>query len=367
MMQSGNRAFSVCAIFLAGGLFFSPGLRAQASGASSAGSGQPQTQAASAGGSETDQLRQQLADQQKQIQALQLALQKQQELLEKLAPKAGAATGNPASPAGRAVPPRTGAASTTLGSSLPESAFSPQHRDRAALDANASPPAIVSDATSASYDSSRQMNPAVPNSPIAPIRLRIGRATLTPLGFVDATEFWRSKNLGSGIGAAFGSLPFSNTTAGRLTENRLSIQNSRIGLMMDSQSGASKVRGYLETDFLGAQPANAFVTSNSDSLRVRLYWVDIQRGKFEFLGGQSWSLLTPGRIGISPMPSDLFYTQDFDTNYQVGLTWARQLQFRFTYHATPNVTAALSLENAEQYTGGAVTFPTSFSTSQVNT
>ena len=65
------------------------------------------------------------------------------------------------------------------------------------------------------------------------------------------------------------------------------------------------VIGYWESDFLGNNPANVSVTSgNSNTFRMRLYWVDIRRNKWEILGGQSWSLLTPGRNGISPFPSD---------------------------------------------------------------
>ncbi|MGH7866748.1 MAG: hypothetical protein ACREP9_03710, partial [Candidatus Dormibacteraceae bacterium] len=192
-------------------------------------------------------------------------------------------------------------------------------------------------------------------------------AEFTPVGFMDATAFFRSTNLGSGIGTSFGSLPFSNTPQGRLTETRLTIQNSRIGMMVDSTVGDSKLRGYWESDFLGAQPSNAFVTSNSDSFRMRLFWLDLTHGKFEFLAGQSWSMLTPNRVGISPMPSDLFYSQDMDTNYQVGLTWSRQLQFRFLYHPSKDVTMGLSLENPDQYVGSAVVLPANFTSSQVDT
>ncbi|MGH9404645.1 MAG: hypothetical protein ACRD3D_02280, partial [Terriglobia bacterium] len=213
----------------------------------------------------------------------------------------------------------------------------------------------------------KKQDPGSAGSELPAISLNIGHATLTPFGFVDATAFFRTRNLGSGIGAAFGSLPFSNSDQGRLSEVRFSAQNSRFGLQYDSEFDRNRVRGYMETDFLGVQPGNAFVTSNSDSLRLRLYWVDLTRGRFEFLAGQSWSLLTPSRNGISPEPSQLFYTQDMDTNYQVGLTWARQLQFRFVYHATPHVAAALSLENPEQYAGSALTFPAGFDANQVST
>jgi hypothetical protein len=119
-----------------------------------------------------------------------------------------------------------------------------------------------------SLSGQQQLNPAIPNAPEVPISLKIGSAVLTPVGFVDATEFFRSENLGSGIGGSFGSIPFSNTVAGQLTENRFTIQNSRIGMQLDDQFGANKVRGYLETDFLGAQPTNAFVTSNRPEAHI---------------------------------------------------------------------------------------------------
>ncbi len=84
--------------------------------------------------------------------------------------------------------------------------------------------------------------------------------------------------------------------------------------------GKQLLNGYLETDFLGNAPGGLNVTSHSSTMRLRLYWAQIVRDKWEFLGGQSWSMLTPNRVGISPVPSDLFYTQNVDTNYQAGLT-----------------------------------------------
>jgi hypothetical protein len=191
----------------------------------------------------------------------------------------------------------------------------------------------------------------------SPLTIRLGDADFTVGGFMDFTSFFRSTNLGSGIGTSFGSAPFSNTMAGHLTESRFSTQNSRVSLKAESQVGANKVTGYLETDFLGFQPANGFVTSNSNSLRMRLYWVRLERGKFDVLAGQSWSLLTPGRIGISPNPSDIFFSQDMDTNYQVGLTWSRQAQIRVVYHPSKVWALGVSLENPQQFVTSAVTLP----------
>jgi len=58
----------------------------------------------------------------------------------------------------------------------------------------------------------------------------------------------------------------------------------------------------------------------------------VQYGKWEVLAGQEWSLLTPNRVGLSPLTPDVFVTLDEDPNFQVGLTWARQAQVRVVYH-----------------------------------
>lgn len=75
------------------------------------------------------------------------------------------------------------------------------------------------------------------------------------------------------------------------------------------------------------------------------------------LAGQSWSLLTPNRTGISPLSPDIFYTVNLDTNYNVGLTWGRSSQLRFTYNPTQSWTIASSIENPQQYIGKLVLLP----------
>jgi hypothetical protein len=252
---------------------------------------------------EIDRLRAEISRQQKQIDELRTTLSAQQALLEKLAAKPAAAQVSP-------------------GSAL---AQAPAEKEKA-----------------------------------SPLSFRIGNADFTPGGFMDITHIFRSTDAGSGIGTSFGSIPLENTAAGKLTESRFSAQNSRVSLNVTSAWGGQRVTGYLEADFLGALPANAHVTSNSNSMRMRLYWVRLERGKWDILGGQSWSLLTPNRKGLSPVPSDLFYSQDMDTNYQVGLTWTRAPQFRVAYHVNKNWTAGFALENPEQYVGGAVVVPSAF-------
>ncbi|MGH9733974.1 MAG: hypothetical protein ACRD8A_05230 [Candidatus Acidiferrales bacterium] len=135
---------------------------------------------------------------------------------------------------------------------------------------------------------------------------------------------------------------------------------------MDANPGNFKLRGYLEADFLGNAATNVFVGSHSDTLRMRLYWVDVHKGKVEVLAGQSWSMMTPNRVGISPMPGDIFYSQDMDTNYQVGLVWLRTPGIRLVIHPNDHVAWGFALEDPEQFTGGLVTFPADFNAGQVD-
>ena len=204
------------------------------------------------------------------------------------------------------------------------------------------------------------------NASSSPLSFRIGIADFTPFGFMDFTGVYRNEATGSSIGSSFGSVPYSNGSTGQLSETKFSAQNSRVGLRVDSMVKDTKVLGYLETDFLGNAPTNLFVTSNSDTLRMRVYFVDLKNGPWELLAGQDWSMLTPHRVGLSPIPSDIFYSNDMDTNYQSGLTWARQPQVRLVYHASDELAIGLSVENPDQYVGSAVVLPSAFTATEVD-
>ena len=207
---------------------------------------------------------------------------------------------------------------------------------------------------------------ASPQPGPSPLSFKIGSAQFTPGGFLDMAAYYRSKNLGSGLATSFGSVPFNNVLPqGRLSETHFSAQYSRLSLKVDADLSASTaITGYVEADFLGFQPPNAYQTSNSDSLRLRVYWADVKHGKWEFLGGQEWSLLQPNRVGLSPNTADIFYTLNEDPNFQVGLIWVRQPQFRLTYHATKSWAIGASLENPEQFAPASVVFPSATFTSQ---
>jgi hypothetical protein len=194
-----------------------------------------------------------------------------------------------------------------------------------------------------------------PSTESAPLQLKIGDATIIPVAFMDMTNTFRSTNAGTSLQTNFGSIPYNNALAGHLTEDKWSAQNSRIGFRVDTKVKNTNVLGYYEGDFVGGFGQNGFntqVSSNSMLYRIRLYWVDVRSAKLEFLAGQSWSMITPNRRQISPLPGDLFYSQVVDVNYMNGLTWGRIPGVRFLYHPNERVTWGISLENSAQYFGG---------------
>jgi uncharacterized coiled-coil protein SlyX len=186
-----------------------------------------------------------------------------------------------------------------------------------------------------------------------PTYLRIGNTCVIPIGFMDMTGVWRSKDVGSSIGTTFANIPYNNVAAGRLSEYHMSPQNSRLGFRVDGDWKGTHFIGYNEFDFNGTSGGNNLTTTNGSFVpRIRLFWVDVRKGGVEFLAGQSWSLLTPNRKGLSALPGDLFYGQEIDLNYLTGLTWTRQPGMRVIFHPSDKIAFGLSVENPDAYIGG---------------
>jgi len=195
----------------------------------------------------------------------------------------------------------------------------------------------------------------------SPLSFRIGGTEFTPGGFVDFETVFRTTNTGSNIATGFGAIPFNNTIQGHLTELRMTGQYSRYNLKVAGKYGENNVTGYLEGDFNGNDAANVFVTANGHTNRLRVYWVDLKRGKWEFLGGSSWGMITPNRTGLSPMPADLALGYGEDANVHVGIPYTRAGTFRAVYHPNDKFQIGLSVENPEQFVGaGEVIFPFAF-------
>jgi len=310
-----------------------------------------QTVSGDATSADVQALKKQLADQQKQIEMLRLALEDQKKALERMSTTSVPA---PASPGGTdfSLP------SKTLGQVASATPVIPS--------APAVPVAIPTSVLNAAQPAGAPANPceAPLDTANVPPYLRLGSVCIVPVGFMDATAVWRDKNAGSSIGSNFGSIPYNNTVNGKLSEFRFSPQNSRLGLRVDGNWKGVHFIGYNEFDFLGQSGSTAITVTNGAFVpRLRLFWVDARKGAWEFLAGQSWSMLTPNRKGISALPGDLFYSQVIDVNYMAGLTWTRQPGMRVLYHPNNVWTFGFSAENPDQYIGGSgggsvITLPT---------
>jgi hypothetical protein len=195
----------------------------------------------------------------------------------------------------------------------------------------------------------------------SPLSFRIGGTEFTPGGFVDFENVFRTTNTGGSTTTSFGAIPFSNTVQGHLTEFRSTGQYSRYNLKIAGTYGANKVVGYIEGDFNGNDAANVFVSSNPHTNRLRLYWLDLKRGKWEFLGGQTWGLQTPNRVGLSPSPADVFVPIGEDAQTHVGLPYTRAAEFRAVYHFTDHFQWGVAMQNPDQFTNGETVFPAAFS------
>jgi uncharacterized coiled-coil protein SlyX len=329
-------------------------------------------------------LKQQITQQQKEIEQLRAVVEQMKQKLDQ----------SPSQPQSAAAPAPHSAPVASAGNTSPKATENfPVKREQAAsaLAPKSEPVASASstspkaaETSSVKRDGSLVASTVIPSAAVraatealppqeaeqvSPLQFHIGSATITPVGFMDFTGVFHNHAAGGSIGTSFGSIPYglsATTYQNNLSEIRLSMQNSRIGFRTDADVAGAHVIGYMEADFLGNNGTNVAVTSNSNTLRSRLYWVDLMRGSWEILGGQTWSLLTPGRSGISPLPADVFYTQNMDVNYQAGLFWGRIPELRFVYHPSKKVALALALDSPDQYAGGSsggptVVFPTAIS------
>ncbi len=313
-------------------------------------------------------LKKQMALQQQQIEQMQKALAEQNRLLEQLskpapAPEQAAQPAQPAQPAKAAVSAQQASQehTTSLGDVASTSPMIPQSKkntENAITSSAVGSPTIHMGATPGGGDET------------SPLQIHIGDATITPVAFMDFTSVYRNHDTNGSIATNFGNIPYASSTgyAPNLSEFRLSTENSRIGLRVDANVHGAHVMGYLEADFHGNNATNVTETTNSNTLRERVYFVDLNTGHFEILGGQTWNLATPGRVGISPLPADIFYSQDIDVNYQLGLVFGRTPELRLVWHPSKKVAWGFAIDNPDQYIGGnggsaTVTLPALLNTS----
>jgi hypothetical protein len=190
---------------------------------------------------------------------------------------------------------------------------------------------------------------------------RIGDAILELGGFVDLENIFRTTNTQSNIATNLGGFPFNNTAQGRVSEFRTTAQFSRLSFKIQDRFAGNDIMGFVEGDFSGNDAPGAFQSVNPHTNRLRLYFMDLRRGKWEILGGQTWSWLTPNREGIGPIPSDLAITYNEDQNLGVGVPYTRAAEFRMAYHLNKRWAFGAGIENSNQFIGSFVALPMTFS------
>ncbi len=189
---------------------------------------------------------------------------------------------------------------------------------------------------------------------------RLGSADIRLGGFVDIENIFRTTNTQNNIATNYAAIPFSNTPQGALSEYRLTGQFSRFNIRVTDKIGDTDVAGYCEADFSGNDATNVYQTVNGHTLRLRLCFMRVQHSKWEILGGQTWSWLTPNRIGIGPNPAELAITYNEDQNIGVGLPYTRAAEFRVAYHLNDHWALGLGVEDPNQYIGTFVALPSAF-------
>src|SRR6202034_4928186 len=193
-----------------------------------------------------------------------------------------------------------------------------------------------------------------------PTSIKVGEAVLTAGGFVDFENIFRTTNTQSNIATSFATIPFSNTALGRVTEFRTTAQFSRLNFKVEDNFRGNHFIGYVEGDFSGNSATNVYQSVNGLTNRLRLYFGYARRSKWEILGGQTWSWLTPNRFGIGPNPAELAITYNEDQNIGVGLPYTRAAELRVAYHPNDHWAVGLGIEDPNQYIGSFVALPSAF-------
>ncbi len=158
----------------------------------------------------------------------------------------------------------------------------------------------------------------------------VGGVRVTLGGFIEAAGILRSRNEVADISSSFNAgIPFPQSPNYHQDEFRGSARQSRISLLVEgSPNSATQLAGYYETDFNSAGVTSNSVESNSYTLRTRVLNAEYNRKDLDLfvLAGQTWSLLTQTRLGMTPRTEDLPAT--IDAQYAVGFVWTRNVGVR---------------------------------------
>ena len=198
----------------------------------------------------------------------------------------------------------------------------------------------------------------------SPTTIHYKGVTITPVAFFALEGVWRQRSINSDINTPFNSTPFPGSNQGHVSELNLSGRQSRLGALFTGDAGPFKLAGYVETDFLSAGATSNANQSNSYTLRQRQIWGQAAtKSGLTVTGGQMWSLVAENGKGTDNRTEKLPNT--VDPQYHVGFSWARQPALRVQQKlGNPvfgsAVTIAAAVENAQDQSFTAAGAPTNF-------
>jgi hypothetical protein len=179
-----------------------------------------------------------------------------------------------------------------------------------------------------------------------PTAFRFKGLTLTPGGFLNSTALVRTRNENADAATNYSSIPLDGSPNANLSELRGTARTSQLSLLIEGTAGDTKLRGYVETDFLGAAPTSNYVQASSWTPRLRQVWTQIERPSgLTVTAGQMWSLLTTNRQGMANLQE--LRPGGEEANFVVGFTWTRERAVRVTQNFSNRVLVGVALENPE--------------------
>lgn len=216
--------------------------------------------------------------------------------------------------------------------------------------------ATLNNAVFSLQDSPQGSNPDQPQTynkqMEGPLTIHFRGINITPGGYAAAEFVRRSRAIGADVQTPFNSLTMPGASQSSVSEFFGSGRQSKITTYVSGRMKNVDLSSYVSADFLSAGVTSTSNSTNGYTLRLRQAW---GQAKFEngwsFVGGQEWSLLTENGAGISP-DDDLGRTNDarpktIDSSYNVGFIYARQYGIRVTKAFGDKVAFAVALENAQ--------------------
>jgi hypothetical protein len=185
-----------------------------------------------------------------------------------------------------------------------------------------------------------------------PVTIHFKGINITPGGYAEAAFIRRSRALAADSPTPFNSVTMPGASQSQLSEFFGSGRQSKMTAFVDGRLKNVDLSSYVSADFLSAGVTSTSNQTNSYTLRIRQAWGQVKFDNgWSFLGGQVWSLATENGTGISP-DDDLGRTNDarpktIDPSYSVGFVFARQDGIRITKSFGDKVAIAFAVENPQ--------------------